>query len=205
LSVLSHQRPVSLPLSEHETVRYRHETATLDVSVDDVLEPDYWRNVSGIARVGATIEVVALDASWVATLYVRSKMDAGGLLVGLVNHAVFDGRAFDQLAPVAAGETGTFGIKHTRGEGFSVFRFDDKSVVKDRISTRGEAEDFVVQAEEALTRPEPSADAEPGYKIGWISPKNRYGVRAPDGEILIDQCETKDAAQAWADANLAEA
>ncbi len=113
-------------------------TPEADVSLKDLMAPDYWAHVAKSLKPGARIEVLPDSRSWFAELIVRSATD-NSVNLAVLRHIEFD-------SPVKAADNGDpYEIKHRGGAGWSVVRKADKVAVFEKGQSKLEAERWLAE------------------------------------------------------------
>lgn len=126
---------VSLPaarfsLAEH--ARYLHHAdVPAGTSSEALMEPGYWRHVTGRLKKGGRIEALAEDGSYFAELLILDAGKSGAVVTAL--------RVID-LAPVdSTGDVGAFDFRFVQKLGWTVVRKADKERVSQGHGTEAEA------------------------------------------------------------------
>lgn len=129
-------KPTRLLPAQHEIVTYSH-SPEYGVTLDAVMQPEYWAHVAHMLRPGYCVILTAADMSWRAELMVRAASRTEALM-GLVSHAEF-GAAAD-VAP----DNPDYEIKW-RGPArkYSVLRRSDGAVVKEDFQAREQAAQWI--------------------------------------------------------------
>jgi hypothetical protein len=110
-------------------------TPEADVTLKELLAPEYWAHVAKALKPGAKVEVLPESKSWFAELLVRSSTDNSVELV-VLKHIEFD-------APTVADDGEPYEVKHRGGAGWSVIRKSDKAVVFEKGQSKLDAERWV--------------------------------------------------------------
>ena len=121
--------------AEFERIVWRV-TPEADVSLKELLTPEYWAHVAKQLKPGAIVEVLPDSKSWFAELLVRSANDNSAEMF-VLRHIVLD-------APGTADDKDPYEIKH-RGNalGWCVIRKSDKTAVFEKGQSKLEAERWV--------------------------------------------------------------
>lgn len=110
-------------------------TPEADVTLKELLAPEYWAHVAKALKPGAKVEVLPESKSWFAELLVRSSTDNSVELV-VLKYIEFD-------PPSVPDDGDPYEVKHRGGAGWSVIRKTDKAVVFEKGQSKLDAERWV--------------------------------------------------------------
>lgn len=118
-------------------------------TLDDILKPDYWANVTSTQpiKAGDEIKAWAEDGSWLARLFVRDKADKWAK-VALLNHHKFD--LADQDVERATAEYVT--LYRGRIQKHCVVRIKDNAIIKEGFGSDAEARIAMAEHVKAMRR-----------------------------------------------------
>lgn len=111
-------------------------------SLEDVLAPEFWANVSKSLKKGDHIDVVPDSGEYYAELFVVAAGDKFAKVVVL--------RRVDFTQPGIKSDASEFEAKHRGGAGWSVIRKSDKSVMFEKAATKAEAEAWIAEHNELV-------------------------------------------------------
>lgn len=109
-------------------------TSSEGVTVEHVLEPEYWAHVAQRMKPFDRIELVSYDGTWMVDLLVITTGKTAAKVIKLHEYTL-DGTYAD-LSSVNR----THEIKHRGPRKWSIIRISDGAVVKENIDTRDDAE-----------------------------------------------------------------
>lgn len=129
-------KPTRLLNASHEVVTYYH-APEFDVSLSDILKPDYWSHVAAKLRPGTRVLIDAPDLSWTATLMCRAASKTEAIMV-VVSKSEFDNVEDLPAIPDA------FEIKW-RGPArkWGVVRKADNEVIRDELMSKPAAQKWL--------------------------------------------------------------
>lgn len=121
----------------------------LGTSLEDIMDPAYFGNVSDVLKAGDMIEVVREDFSGMVTLLVR-KVAHGTALVGLVHAVVFDDDA--KLEGPAGSSKDDYRVEHTPVDQWRVVRIADGQTIKKDLPSENAAKKALAEHVKAFGR-----------------------------------------------------
>lgn len=130
------KKPTTIHTAEHSVVTYFHSPEE-ETSFETTLKPEYWTHVASKLRAGCRIEMLAADGTWWAMLIVR----AAGRNTAQV--AVLHKVALDKMPDPEIAEMPAYVKFRGPTALWSVLRKADDEVLRDKMPTRGEAEQWL--------------------------------------------------------------